>query len=122
MKKVNGPDKICLVLKTCTIAELEHYRDELNKLISAKSEELIAQKNKTERLKIFLKQNDMDGSVLFADKVFNRQPKYAFFDSTGELHTWAGTGHVPTVLQSLLDNGAQLEDFAIEKMNLDDKK
>jgi len=119
MKKVNGADKVCLVLNKCTISELERYRDELNKLIESKYKEITAQKNKTERLKIFMKHNDMDGSVLFSDTVFKRRPKFAFFDAEGELHTWSGTGHTPTVLKELLDAGADLEEFKIENFNMD---
>lgn len=122
MKKVNGSDKVCLVLSKCTIAELERYRDELNRLIESKHKQVTAQKNKTERLKIFMKHNDMDGSVLFADSVFKRKPKYAYFDSDGEMHTWSGTGHTPTILKELLDGGAELEEFKIENFNSDLKE
>ncbi|HGJ5856998.1 H-NS family nucleoid-associated regulatory protein [Arsenophonus nasoniae] len=43
-----------------------------------------------------------------------RKPKYEFLDENGEIQTWSGNGKPPTVLQKLLDDGNELEEFLIK--------
>lgn len=43
-----------------------------------------------------------------------KPPKYEYFDG-GVKKTWTGQGRTPSAIQKQLDEGALLEDFAIEK-------
>nr|AKN37586.1 hypothetical protein [Vibrio sp. FF_291] len=115
MKKVNHPEKVCFILQDFTIDELVKYRNELDNLIKEKSAKLNDAMTKAERLKIFMAHNRMDSDVLFDTNKFKRRPKYAYFDEFGKMHTWAGVGRTPLILQKLLDEGANIEDFQIER-------
>lgn len=43
-----------------------------------------------------------------------RPPKYQYTDENGKTKTWTGQGRTPAAIQTALDAGAQLEDFAIK--------
>ncbi|WP_428775714.1 H-NS family nucleoid-associated regulatory protein [Vibrio sp.] len=42
-----------------------------------------------------------------------RPAKYKYIDASGKKKTWTGQGRTPAVIQSALDSGKSLEDFAI---------
>ncbi|MGL5343290.1 MAG: H-NS family nucleoid-associated regulatory protein [Plesiomonas sp.] len=116
----------------CTLTELEDMLEKLTVVVGEKREELetkaaeeAEKKSKLEAYKKMLADDGIDLSELLdiasktsvkssKGKRAPRPAKYEFSDENGNTKTWTGQGRMPSSLAKAIDDGANLEDFAIK--------
>ncbi|MGL4601721.1 MAG: H-NS family nucleoid-associated regulatory protein [Plesiomonas sp.] len=116
----------------CTLTELEDMLEKLTIVVSEKREELetkaaeeAEKKSKLEAYKKMLADDGIDLSELLdiagktstknsKGKRAPRPAKYEFSDENGATKTWTGQGRMPSSLAKAIEDGANLEDFAIK--------
>ncbi|MGL5757269.1 H-NS family histone-like protein [Plesiomonas sp.] len=116
----------------CTLTELEDMLEKLTLVVGEKREEIetkaaeeAEKKNKLEAYKKMLADDGIDLSELLdiagksstknsKSKRAPRPAKYEFSDENGNTKTWTGQGRMPSSLAKAIEDGANLEDFAIK--------
>ncbi|MBV7300741.1 H-NS family nucleoid-associated regulatory protein [Enterovibrio paralichthyis] len=118
----NNRRKLEIALKDWTPKELESLLSKLQSVLESKRDILDETKEKRQRIEALLAENGITEDdlieVYFSAKEpkFVRPAKYRYQDpANGEWHSWAGVGRTPIVLQRLLDEGADIDDFLIDK-------
>lgn len=118
----NNRRKLEIALKDWTPKEIESLLFKLQTVLENKKDLLDETKDKRARIEALLLENGITEDdlleVYFSTKEpkFVRAAKYRYQDpANGDFHTWAGVGRTPIILQRLLDDGATLDNFLIDK-------
>lgn len=133
MTLVNDEKKIKVLLKECSLAELDeliaklkHERRQIAAILA--EQEKIAQKESVQTEKVIDKvlsfakalneQNkssrDFEFFIELKKRKFSRPAKYQYTTESGAKKTWAGVGRKPKQIEKALNDGARLEEFLIK--------
>lgn len=109
-----------------TVEQLEDIRTKLDNIIEKRREKAAAQEaeqaeknNKIESVLALLQEeglslDDLTEGNKPAKQAGKKRPiKYRLIDKQGKEHLWTGIGRMPKVYKQALDDGKQLEEYAI---------
>lgn len=129
LKTLNSIRRLRHLARELTLEQLENINQKLQLVISEKREEAEQlerlakeRKNRLAKYKTLLMQDEITLEELaeildergFTKKKREARPaKYQYTDENGQLKTWTGQGRTPKPIQTALNAGKSLEDFAI---------
>lgn len=129
LKTLNSIRRLRHLARELTLEQLENINQKLQLVISEKREEAEQlerlakeRKNRLAKYKTLLMQDEitleelaeiLDERGSTKKKREARPAKYQYTDENGQLKTWTGQGRTPKPIQTALNAGKSLEDFAI---------